>query len=142
AEETLRRWLAAAALARSSGRVVVVADGSLGVVQALLRFDPGWLAARELAERRQLGFPPAVRVAALTGSPAAVADLLAAAPLPAGGELLGPVPAGVGQERVLVRTSRAAGRALALALRAAAGARSAKKAPEPVRIQIDPLELL
>jgi primosomal protein N' (replication factor Y) len=141
-EETLRRWLAAAALANADGRVVVVADGTLAVVQALLRFDPGWLAARELAERRQLGFPPAARVASLTGAPAAVADLLAATVLPDGAELLGPVPAGEGQERILVRTSRATGRALATALRAAAGVRSAKKAPDPVRIQIDPLELL
>jgi primosomal protein N' (replication factor Y) len=141
-EETLRRWLSAAGLARTDARVVVVADGSLPVVQALVRFDPAWLAARELAERRQLGFPPAARVASLTGTPAAVADLLDAAQLPDGAEVLGPVPAGDGHERMLVRTSRSAGRALAAALRAAAGVRSAKKAPEPVRIQIDPLELL
>jgi len=141
-EEALRRWLAAAGLASARGRVVVVADGTLPVVQALLRFDPGWLAARELAERRQLGFPPAARVAALTGSPDAVAELVAAAALPEGAELLGPVPAGEGQERMLVRTTRANGRALAAALRAAAGVRSAKKAPNPVRVQIDPIEVL
>src|SRR6185295_13744249 len=77
-EETLRRWLAAAALARPGargGRVVVVADGSLPPVQALLRWDPAWLAARELAERRELGFPPAARIASLTGTPDAVAEL-------------------------------------------------------------------
>src|SRR6266508_1622402 len=75
-EEALRRWLAAAALARPAeqgGRVVVVADGGLAPVQALVRFDPGWLAGRELSERRELGFPPAVRMATLTGTPAAVA---------------------------------------------------------------------
>ncbi|MER7475437.1 primosomal protein N', partial [Micromonospora sp. NPDC000018] len=63
-EEALRRWLAAAALARPAaggGRVVVVADGALAPVQALLRWDAAWFAARELAERRELGFPPAVR---------------------------------------------------------------------------------
>jgi primosomal protein N' (replication factor Y) len=43
---------------------------------------------------------------------------------------------------MLVRVPRAAGRALAAALHAAAGVRSAKKARDPVRIQIDPLELL
>jgi primosomal protein N' (replication factor Y) len=142
AEEALRRWLAAAALATpGTGRVVVVADGALAVVQALLRFDPGWLAARELAERRQLGFPPAARVASLTGSPAAVAELLEAAELPSGAEVLGPVDAGEAQERMLVRTSRSAGRALAVALRAAAGVRSARKSPDAVRIQIDPSQL-
>lgn len=146
-EETLRRWLAAAALARPAadgGRVVVVADGGLAAVQALLRWDPGWLAARELAERRALGFPPAVRVATVTGPPAGVAELLAAARLPAGADVLGPVPLSTqdGHERAVVRAPRACGRALAAALHAAAGVRSARKAPVPVRIQLDPLDLL
>jgi len=38
---------------------VVVADGGLTPVQALLRWDPATFAQRELAERRELGFPPA-----------------------------------------------------------------------------------
>jgi primosomal protein N' (replication factor Y) len=54
---------------------------------------------------------------------------------------LGPVPAPDGKERLLLRTSRAAGTALAAALREAAGVRSARKAADPVRIQIDPLDL-
>jgi primosomal protein N' (replication factor Y) (superfamily II helicase) len=145
AEETLRRWLAAAALARPAaqgGKVIVVADGGLAPVQALIRFDPGGLAARELDERRELGFPPAVRMASLVGPPEAVADLLAAAHLPEGVVPLGPVPAPDGKERLLLRTSRASGTALAAALREAAGVRSARKAADPVRIQIDPLDLL
>jgi primosomal protein N' (replication factor Y) len=144
-EEALRRWLAAAALARPAGdggRVVVVADGGLPAVQALIRFDPGWLAARELAERRELGFPPAVRMASLVGTPDAIADLIAHAHLPDGVVPLGPVPAADGKERLLLRTSRSGGAALASALREAAGVRSARKAADPVRIQIDPLELL
>jgi primosomal protein N' (replication factor Y) len=144
-EETLRRWLAAAALARPAhrgGRVVVSADAGIPTVQALVRWDPAGLAARELAERRELLFPPAVRVASLTGTPDAVADLLAAAQLPPAAELLGPVPAADDQERMLVRVPRSAGRALAAALHAAVGVRSAKKARDPVRVQIDPLELL
>jgi len=133
--------------------VVVVADGGLAVVQALLRWEAGWLAGRELGERRELGFPPAVRMASLTGTPDAVADLLATCVLPPDAELLGPVPAGgtaagsgaddeVPLERMLVRVPRASGRALAAALHAAAGVRSARKARTPVRIQVDPLELL
>ena len=106
-EETLRRWLAAAALAvpgDRGGRVVVVADGALAPVQALIRFDPGWLAARDLAERRELGFPPAVRMASLTGTPAAVAELPGRGRLPARrGRAAGPVPIGEDQERYLVR---------------------------------------
>ncbi|QSB17278.1 primosomal protein N' [Natronosporangium hydrolyticum] len=154
-EETLRRWLAAAGLARPAGdggRVVVVADGGLPAVQALLRFDPGWYAERELAERRSLGFPPTARVASVTGPADAVVDLLAAASLPDGTELLGPVPIAAERpdegepaqprERMLVRASRANGEAMAAALHAAAGVRSARKALDPVRIQVDPLELL
>ena len=145
AEETLRRWMNAAALvqpAHRGGRIVVVADGALPVVQALLRWDPAGHATRELDERAELGFPPTTRMASLTGTSAAVADLVAAADLPASAEHLGPVPAGAGQERLLIRVSRPDGVALAAALHAAAAIRSARKATDPVRIQIDPAELL
>jgi primosomal protein N' (replication factor Y) len=141
AEETMRRWLNAAALARPAaqgGRVIVVADGSLAPVQALIRWDPGWFAARELAERRELGFPPASRMASLTGRPEAVAEILAAAHLPATAELLGPVPADDDQERMLIRTSRSEAAALAHALHEASGVRSARKAALTVRIEVDP----
>jgi primosomal protein N' (replication factor Y) len=149
AEEALRRWLAAAALARpapAGGRVVIVADGGIAPVQALLRWDPSWYAARELAERRELRFPPAVRMASLTGASHAVAELLAAARLPDDADLLGPVPvrgstAGGNGERMLVRVSRSNAPALATALHAAAGVRSARKLPDPVRVQVDPLDL-
>jgi primosomal protein N' (replication factor Y) (superfamily II helicase) len=141
-EETLRRWLTAATLARpapAGGRVVVVADGALVAVQALLRWDPATFAARELAERRELGFPPAARMASLTGPPDAVAELLSLTELPEGAETLGPVPVKDG-ERVLIRvpTRRAP---LAEALHAASGVRSARKAEGAVRVQIDPREL-
>jgi primosomal protein N' (replication factor Y) len=144
-EETLRRWLAAASLARPAaegGTVVVVADGQLAAVQALVRFDPAWLAARDLAERRELGFPPAARMASLTGTSAAVEELLATARLPDGAEILGPVPAGEENERFLVRVPRGAARAMAYALRTASGVRSLRKAPESVRVQVDPIEIL
>ncbi|WP_244366406.1 primosomal protein N' [Micromonospora echinofusca] len=143
-EETLRRWLTAAALARpavAGGRVVVVADGALVPVQALLRWDPAWFAARELAERRELGFPPAVRMASVTGSAAAVADLLDAARLPDTADVLGPVPAESDRERMLIRVPRARAGELAAALHAAAGVRTARRATEPVRVQVDPLAL-
>ncbi|AGZ44374.1 primosomal protein N' [Actinoplanes friuliensis DSM 7358] len=145
AEETMRRWLSAAALAKpgpAGGRVVVVADGSLAPVQALLRWDPGWFAARELAERRELGFPPAARMASLTGTAEAVAEFLDAARLPEEVEVLGPVPAQEEQERMLLRVSRGRAAELARLLHEAAAVRSVKKSALPVRIQIDPAELL
>ena len=95
AEEAARRWFAAAALARpapAGGTVVMVADAGIPPVQALIRWNPAGFARRELAERRELGFPPAVRMAAVEGQPEAIAELLDGATLPAHTDILGPVP--------------------------------------------------
>ncbi|TVT49707.1 primosome assembly protein PriA, partial [Amycolatopsis rhizosphaerae] len=152
AEETLRRWLAAAALVRPSaagGRVVVGAEAGLTPVQALVRWDPAWHAERELAERTGLAFPPAVRMASVEGTPEAVAALLEELVLPDSGELLGPVPVGradeegrTERERMLIRVPRSDGRALAAALATAQAQRVARKEADPVRIQLDPLEII
>jgi primosomal protein N' (replication factor Y) len=144
AEETLRRWLAAAALVRPSGTVLVHADPSLPAVQALIRWDPVIFAERELADRAELRFPPSARMASVTGAPDAVAGLLAG--LPPGAEILGPVPVeeapgpGAPDEnvRALVRAPRTAGLALAKALHAAQAARTARKDSGAVRVQLDP----
>jgi primosomal protein N' (replication factor Y) len=151
-EETLRRWMAAAALVRPAsegGRVVVGAEAGLSVVQALVRWDPAWHAGHELAERRELGFPPAMRMASIEGAPAAVGDFLEDLELPESGEILGPVPIGdvdadgnAERERALVRVSRTDGKTLASAVHAAAARRDARKAPDPIRIQLDPLDLI
>lgn len=141
-EEALRRWANAAALARpahAGGRVVVMADAALPPVQALLRWDTGWYARRELADRAGLAFPPAVRMAAVDGTPEAVAEVLAL--LPEGVDVLGPVPYGDG-ERALVRVPHARGNDLAAALKAALAQRSARKAPDPARVELDPLTLV
>jgi primosomal protein N' (replication factor Y) (superfamily II helicase) len=149
AEEAVRRWLNAAALVRPGGQVVVLAEAALPAVQALIRWDPVHFAERELAERAELGFPPAVRMAAVSGTSAAVAELLSAASLPAGAEVLGPVPvefaAASGdvdqQERALIRVPRPAGADLAQALHAAQAVRSARKDGGGVRVQLDPAEV-
>ncbi len=140
-EEALRRWFAAAALARPEGRVVVVADRGLPAVQALIRWDPVGAAERELADRAAHGFPPAVRMAAVDGPPAAVAELVAGLPAPLRADVLGPVGLDEDRERVLVRAPRTAAAELAAALKAAAGVRSARKA-EPVRVEVDPRVLV
>jgi primosomal protein N' (replication factor Y) len=146
-EEALRRWLAAAALVRPDGTVLVHADSGLAATQALIRWDPVTFAERELAERAELGFPPAVRMAAVTGEASAVASLLAGTD-PAF-EVLGPVPVehgGAGetedQVRALIRASRARGADLARALQAAQAGRSARKEGGGVRVQLDPAELI
>jgi primosomal protein N' (replication factor Y) len=171
-QETVRRWLNAAALVRSAaegGVVVVLAEPTLGPVQAVVRWDPVGFARRELVEREQLGYPPAARVAVATAPREALRDLLDSLRLPEHAQLLGPVPeespagSGVGTGRVsgvaasreraadgagvepgyraLIRAPVAEGAALADALRAAQGVRSAHKAAEHVRIRIDPIDL-
>ena len=74
------------------------------MVQALVRWDPGGFAGVGCAARGELGFPPACRFASLTGPPAAVAELVAAAHTSlTTAEALGPVAAGDGAERLLLR---------------------------------------
>ncbi|MFF4411774.1 primosomal protein N' [Streptosporangium sp. NPDC001559] len=147
AEETLRRWMNAAALLRPRAELVVLADSSVPAVQALLRWDPATHAERELAERTELRFPPAVRIATLTGSPAAVREMLGDVELPGQAQVLGPVPLDAPRgdqvrERAMVRVPQAAGAALSAALKGAAGVRSARKSPEVVRVCIDPLDVI
>jgi primosomal protein N' (replication factor Y) len=120
---------------------VVLAESALAPVQALVRWDPGWHARQELAARAELGFPPAMRMASVDGPADALAKFLGELALPASGEILGPVPLG-DKERALVRASRADGRALAAALSTAQHVRTARKEPDPIRVRLDPLELI
>lgn len=156
AEDTLRRWMAAAALVRdrdAAGVVTVVAESSIPTVQALIRWDPVGHADAELASRAEVGLPPAVHIAALDGDPDSVTALLEQTRLPDGADVLGPVPlppgvrrpAGVPDElgviRMLARVGRDHGLALAAALRHGIGVLSARGAHHPVRVQIDPLHI-
>ncbi|WP_063728870.1 primosomal protein N' [Streptomyces sp. RTd22] len=158
-EDALRRWLEAAALVRGQedgGLVVVTAEPTQRPVQALVRWDPAGYAARELAERSQLGFPPVSRMAAVAGPGEAVAELIASAPLPEGTETLGPVPLpptppgrprrpgdpppGAQWERALLRVPPGQGRALAAAVKEAKALRLARGDKDPT-VRVDPLDI-
>lgn len=156
AEESLRRWLNAAALVRPApegGRVLLLGDGAPIPSQALVRWDPQGFAARELAEREELSLPPAAAMASIEGPSGAVASFLAHLGVPAGVDVLGPVPVESGQGsprgggadeavvRALLRTDRTGRASLARALAGAAAARSARKEPGAVRLQMDPTHL-
>lgn len=145
-EEGLRRWLNAAALARGAsdgGRVVVMAPASVPVVQALVRWDAGWYAERELRDRAELRFPPVSRMAAIVGDPAAL-ESVQHADLPASVDVLGPVtePTDESAERMLLRVPRADGDDLARALHDLRAGRSMRKASDRLRIKLDPQRLL
>ena len=156
AEDTLRRWMAAAALVRSradGGTVAVIAESAIPTVQSLIRWDPLGHAEDELRAREEVALPPATHLAVLDGLPAAVTALLDAAQLPADAEALGPVdlppgarrPPGIAVDspvhRMLVRVPRAGGLDLAAALRRAVNSLSTRHEQEPVRVQMDPLHI-
>jgi primosomal protein N' (replication factor Y) len=151
-EEALRRWFAACALVRPASRggaVALVAPPDSAVVQALVRWDPAGAAERELAERMELSFPPAARLAELSGAAADVDELLHLLHLPAAASVLGPVELGTGPRgdgdgervRALVRAPRPQAAALSSALRAAQALRSARHDGGPVRVRVDPVDL-
>jgi primosomal protein N' (replication factor Y) (superfamily II helicase) len=168
-EEALRRWMAAGALTRSAadGGVVVLCGApmhtTLPVVEALVRWDPVWFAARELAERTELSLPPTVRMAQLVGPRVTVQQAVELAGFGPEVERLGPLPwapqvgsgapAGSGGStqttegttdepriQLLLRTALANGPALAAALAHVKALRSARKDKIAVSIRVDPTD--
>ena len=140
-EETLRRWLNAAALVRGGGdggTVAVVGPAGDRTVQALVRLDPGGLAARDLIERGEAGYPPAVRFATVEGEAAAVRDLLGVLRLPESAQVLGPADIDPDLVRAVIRTPPRDGAGLAQALKDAVSVRSARKAGGALRVRVDP----
>ncbi|NUP73840.1 MAG: primosomal protein N', partial [Sinomonas sp.] len=154
-EEALRRWLNAAALVRpaSTGGRVVITASEHEAVGALVRWDPAGFAARELELRRSLSLPPALRIAAITGSRAAVegfvgasAGVLSREGVRTAGPVPLPAPSGTaGGEvswRLLVFFPIAGGPEVARGLRAARIAQSTRRGSEPVQLRLDGADLL
>ena len=150
AQEALRRWCGAAALARpatTQGRRAVGVvlcgvppHGSVPAVEALVRWDPAWLADRELADRAELGLPPLVRHVEVSGPTGAV-DEVGRSLVAAGLRLLGTLRSDDGpdtdpQPRVRATLRQGTGEA-ARAVRAVRADRSARKAQDVVRIRMD-----
>lgn len=113
-EDCLRWWSDATALAADDATVVLVGvGGPLG--HALAGWNQPDFAHREYAGRRELRFPPAVRMATLQGAPDAVEEALAQ--LPPTAETLGTTLA-VGRARALLRFEYRDGAQIAEAVRA------------------------
>jgi primosomal protein N' (replication factor Y) len=144
-EEVLNRWMGAAQLARGQkaapgmpgGGTVVLAGEPSEPARALIRFDAGSYADAELAERRELKLPPAVRTALVKG-PAATADKFIAA-LGFGDEVRmhGPVLEDESEHRWLLFYSYAEGPAVTKKLRSLRASFSAAKEPI-LAIRVDP----
>jgi len=142
AEESLRRWFAAAALVRPAGRggsVVAVGDPGSAALQSLVRWDPSGAAERELAERASTRLPPAARVATVTGPADAVESVLHAR-VPDATETLGPIPVDEQTVRAILRVPQGQGTELSRALKQVQADRSARKLAH-LRVQVDPAAL-
>jgi primosomal protein N' (replication factor Y) len=140
-EEALRRWTNAAALvgAVAPGRVLAVGDPAHPALQALVRWDHGGFARREIEERRTAHLPPASRVASVSGDAGELERALSGLTLPRGAEVLGPVLDG-DDVRYVVRVPRTAGPELSAALVRLQAQRSARKEPH-LRVQVEPVSL-
>ena len=146
-EEALRRWLHVCALVRPAaegGSVLAVAPADHPAVQALVRLDPGGLAARELEDRRETGFPPARRLVVVEGDQVGVEQLSSRLGLPDDVEAWGPAPVleadgSLGETwRLTLRAPLASGAAAVRAVREVQALRTARKDPGSVRIRVDP----
>jgi primosomal protein N' (replication factor Y) len=143
AEDAARRWFGAARLAAPGAPVIVTAENALPAVQALVRWDAPWLAARELRERAAAGLPPATRMAALLGTVADIAEVDGSLHVPH--RLLGPVPdpdkAAPDRHRGLVVVDREHAAELGRQLRAITATRSARAKSRPVHVRMDPRDV-
>ena len=135
-EEAVRRWFAAALLARPKAHVVLTADHALTSVQALVRWDAGWFAIRELSDRKATGLPPESRAAVLKGEHNDLIEVIDSLEKSVDVRVLGPTDG-----KAIVLASRKDGAPLAAALHAITAARSAKAALGVVHVYLDPREL-
>lgn len=157
-EDTLAKWAAVATRvvsAKDGGEVVVMADPSLPVVQHFIRWDMAGAAARELAQRAEVRFPPTVHMAAVDGAQASLDTFLELVELPAQAEVLGPVDLPASEklpgeydervygppQRLLIRTPLGPRSELGMALRRGAVQRATRKDDLPLRIQVDPVHV-
>ena len=115
--DTLRWWSNAAALAADDALVVLVGAAD-GPGRALRDWRQAEAAASELAARRELAFPPAVRVGTVTGRHEEVERALAAVRELDGVRIDGPVPGEDGAVVATVRFTYASGPDLAKRLKA------------------------
>lgn len=116
-EDCLRWWSNAAALAAPGAPVILVGvGGPLATAMATWRLAD--YVSSELADRRRLRFPPAVRVATIAGSPEAVDSAVTEAVSVGGVDVLGPTEVDDGV-RAILRLDYAAGTEVASILRSA-----------------------
>ncbi len=143
AEEAVRRWSDAAALARGprdGGSVLIVGESAHSAVQAMVRSDLAGFISRELAERAEAGLVPAVKLARIVGDSDAVRDFLDNDDWE-GVEVLGPTEVGPDRWAALLRVPVPRARDLTRRVKHAAAIRSARKERGLLSITVDPESL-
>ncbi|SDZ04156.1 primosomal protein N' family DNA-binding protein [Herbiconiux ginsengi] len=158
AEDCLRWWSNAIALSAPRAPNVLVGVGG-ELAKALVTWQQEAVAGSELADRRRLRFPPAVRIATITGAAETVATALSDLRALLSDEewakmdTLGPVPTEEASVRAIVRFDYAVGGAVARHLRALvvknATSRRAKpgrapgfRPPPTLRVRFDDSEIM
>ncbi|GAA3866742.1 hypothetical protein GCM10022381_07930 [Leifsonia kafniensis] len=116
-EDLLRSWSNTAALAAPGASVVLVGVGG-EIARALNIWRADAFAQSELDDRRLLRFPPAVRVASVTGTTDDVNRALVEVESVAGVDVLGPVTTEAPLVRAIVRFAYAGGDEVARVLKA------------------------
>lgn len=115
-EDCLRWWSNAIALAAPGAPTMLVGVGG-ALASALVTWRHADYVRSELADRRRLRFPPAVRVATITGSIEAVERAVRSTPVETS-DVLGPVEIGDSTVRTILRFDYARGAEVAADLRA------------------------
>ncbi|QWT25423.1 primosomal protein N' [Subtercola sp. PAMC28395] len=158
AEECLRWWSNAIALAAPRAPAIIVGVGG-ELARTLVTWQQGRFAASELADRRTLRFPPAIRLATVRGTPESVASAVKELHDSVRGEdsakmdVLGPVPDEGEFVRSIVRFDYSVGATVATTLRAAviknaanrrkpAGRPTNYRTPPTLRVRFDDTEIL
>ncbi|MBC7763935.1 MAG: primosomal protein N' [Candidatus Saccharibacteria bacterium] len=116
-EDCLRWWSNAIALAAPGATTVLVGVGG-ALASALATWRRSDYLRAELSDRRTLRFPPAVRVATVTGTPETVQAAVDAVRAIDRVDVLGPVETADGAVRAIVRFDYGEGAAVASGLRA------------------------
>lgn len=166
-EQALRQWMKASNLvkpAQDGGEVIIMADGSLRIIELLKAWNVAAAAQLELTERNEAWFPPASSIAAIDGTTASIAMLMDTwqplweAQTDQQPELLGPVPLPPGirlpagmephqrntARRLLIRVPRSESHTLGSSLRKAqaiASAQASSKTLQRNRVVIDPVRI-
>ena len=146
-EHVLGHWMRAATLVRSArdGGVVVITAEYDDAVSALVQMNPTAWATRQLAQRQQLGLPPAMRVAELLGPRNEIQATIRHTSLPYHADQspwIGPVPFDDQTHRALLFFPEHVAAQVIGALKTTRAQLSARGETTSVRLRLDPTDVL